>query len=124
MPISVIPFPNFDPVLFVIPIGPFSIGPLTIGPFAIRWYALAYIFGILLGWAYGRALIRNERNWGGPAPLTLLDFDDFILWVTLGIILGGRTGYVLFYNPGYFAAKLPNRQQSGSVDSENSEITG
>jgi phosphatidylglycerol:prolipoprotein diacylglycerol transferase len=92
MPISVIPFPDFDPVL------------ISIGPLAIRWYALAYIFGILLGWAYGRAIIRNERNWGGPAPLTLLDFDDFILWVTLGIILGGRTGYVLFYNLPHFIA--------------------
>jgi phosphatidylglycerol---prolipoprotein diacylglyceryl transferase len=99
MPTSVIPFPNFDPVLFTIPFGPYALGPFTIGPFAIRWYALAYIFGILLGWAYGRAIIRNERNWGGPAPLTLIDFDDFILWVTLGIILGGRIGYVLFYNP-------------------------
>jgi phosphatidylglycerol---prolipoprotein diacylglyceryl transferase len=109
MPTSVIPFPDFNPVLFTIPIGPFTIGPLSIGPFtigpitiepfAIRWYALAYIFGILLGWAYGRAIIRNERNWGGPAPLTLLDLDDFIVWVTLGIILGGRTGYVLVYNP-------------------------
>jgi phosphatidylglycerol---prolipoprotein diacylglyceryl transferase len=98
MPMSVIPFPNIDPVLFTIPIGPFTIGSLTIGPFAVRWYALAYIFGILSGWVYGRALIRNERNWGGPAPLTLLDFDDFILWVTFGIILGGRIGYVLFYN--------------------------
>jgi phosphatidylglycerol:prolipoprotein diacylglycerol transferase len=98
MPISVIPFPNIDPVLFTIPIGPFTVGSLTIGPFAVRWYALAYIFGILLGWVYGRALIHNERNWGGPAPLTLLDFDDFILWVTFGIILGGRLGYVLFYN--------------------------
>jgi phosphatidylglycerol---prolipoprotein diacylglyceryl transferase len=86
MPISVIPFPDIDPVLY------------QIGPLAIRWYALAYIFGILLGWVYGRALIRNERNWGGPAPLALLDFDDFILWVTLGIILGGRVGYVLFYD--------------------------
>ena len=90
MPIPVIPFPDFDPVL------------ISIGPFAIRWYALAYIFGIIMGWVYGRAIIRNERNWGGPAPLTLLDFDDFILWVTLGIILGGRTGYVLFYNLPHF----------------------
>jgi phosphatidylglycerol:prolipoprotein diacylglycerol transferase len=102
MPLSVIPFPDFNPVLFTIPIGPFTIGSFTIGPFPIRWYALAYIFGILIGWAYGRAVIRNERYWGGPAPLTLLDFDDFILWVTLGIILGGRTGYVLFYNLPHF----------------------
>jgi phosphatidylglycerol:prolipoprotein diacylglycerol transferase len=92
MPIAIIPFPNINPVL------------VTIGPFEIRWYALAYILGILLGWVYARALIRNERNWGGPAPLTVLDFDDFILWVTLGIILGGRIGYVLFYNLSHFIA--------------------
>jgi len=91
MPLFVIPFPAFDPVL------------VTIGPVAIRWYALAYIVGILLGWLYARALIRSERLWGGPAPLTVTDYDDFVLWVTLGIILGGRIGYVLFYNPGYFA---------------------
>jgi len=90
MPMFVIPFPDFDPVL------------VHIGPLAIRWYALAYIFGILFGWLYSRALIRNERLWGGPAPLTLVDFDDFVLWVTLGIILGGRIGYVLFYNPMHF----------------------
>jgi phosphatidylglycerol---prolipoprotein diacylglyceryl transferase len=87
-----LPFPNFDPVL------------LQLGPFAIRWYALAYIAGILLGWLYARAIIRRERFWGGPAPMTPTDFDDFIVWVTLGIILGGRIGYVLFYNPEYFAA--------------------
>src|SRR5882672_8115608 len=90
MPFLTLPFPAFDPVL------------VTIGPFSIRWYALAYIVGILLGWVYARMLIRNQRYWGGPAPLTLIDFDDFVLWVTLGIILGGRTGYVLFYNPMHF----------------------
>ena len=87
-----LPFPNVDPVL------------LQLGPFAIRWYALAYIAGILLGWLYARAIIRTQRLWGGPAPMTATDFDDFIVWVTLGIILGGRIGYVLFYNPAYFAA--------------------
>ena len=90
MPLFVIPFPAFDPVL------------VHLGPFAIRWYALAYIVGILLGWVYARALIRSERLWGGKAPLTVLDFDDFVVWVTLGIILGGRIGYVLFYNLGAF----------------------
>jgi phosphatidylglycerol:prolipoprotein diacylglycerol transferase len=85
-------FPNFDPVL------------IQLGPFAIRWYALAYIVGILVGWLYARAIIRAERPWGGPAPMTAADYDDFIVWVTLGIILGGRIGYVLFYNPSYFAA--------------------
>src|SRR6202166_316242 len=92
MPLFVIPFPAFDPVL------------VHIGPFAIRWYALAYIVGILLGWAYARVLVRSERLWGGKAPLTVLDFDDFLLWVTLGIILGGRIGSVLFYNFSHFAA--------------------
>jgi phosphatidylglycerol:prolipoprotein diacylglycerol transferase len=91
MPLPVITFPMIDPVL------------ISIGPFAVRWYALAYIVGILLGWLYARALIRSEKLWGGPAPLTVQDFDDFVLWVTLGIILGGRIGYVLFYNLPYFA---------------------
>jgi len=87
-----LPFPAFDPVL------------VHLGPVAIRWYALAYIAGILAGWLYARRLIRTERLWGGPAPMTVVDFDDFVLWVTLGIILGGRTGYVLFYNFSYFVA--------------------
>lgn len=92
MPILVLPFPAFDPIL------------VSFGPFAIRWYALAYIAGILLGWFYARVLIRNSRLWGGQAPLTVVDFDDFVLWVTLGIILGGRTGYVLFYNLPHFTS--------------------
>ncbi len=83
-------FPVFDPVA------------IAIGPFAIRWYALAYISGIVIGWLYARSLLKNERLWGGPAPISLLQLDDFILWVTLGIILGGRTGYVLFYNLPFF----------------------
>jgi phosphatidylglycerol:prolipoprotein diacylglycerol transferase len=93
MPFFVIPFPAFDPVL------------VHLGPLAIRWYALAYIVGILLGWVYARAIIGSGRLWaGGKAPLTLAQFDDFVLWVTLGIILGGRTGYVLFYNLPHFSA--------------------
>ena len=91
MPFLTIAFPVFDPIA------------IAIGPFAIRWYALAYIGGIVLGWIYARSLIKNEKLWGGPAPITPLQMDDFILWVTLGIILGGRTGYVLFYNLPFFA---------------------
>src|SRR5215212_2860063 len=90
MPFLTIAFPQFDPIA------------VAIGPIAIRWYALAYIGGIVLGWLYARALIKNEKLWGGPAPITLLQMDDFILWVTIGIILGGRTGYVLFYNLPFF----------------------
>jgi phosphatidylglycerol:prolipoprotein diacylglycerol transferase len=92
MPLYVLPFPALDPVL------------ISFGPIAIRWYALAYIVGILLGWLYARAIIRRERLWNSPMPMTVSDYDDFVLWVTLGIILGGRIGYVLFYNPSYFAA--------------------
>src|ERR1039457_2904827 len=92
MPFLTITFPVFDPIA------------IAIGPIAIRWYALAYIGGIVLGWIYARSLIRNDRLWSGPAPISLPQMDDFILWVTLGIILGGRTGYVLFYNLPHFAA--------------------
>jgi phosphatidylglycerol:prolipoprotein diacylglycerol transferase len=90
MPLLTIAFPIFNPIA------------ISIGPIAIRWYALAYIGGIVLGWIYARSLIRKDRLWGGPAPITLLQMDDFILWVTVGIILGGRTGYVLFYNLPFF----------------------
>jgi phosphatidylglycerol:prolipoprotein diacylglycerol transferase len=90
MPFLTIAFPVFDPIA------------LSIGPIAIRWYALAYIGGIVLGWLYARALVKNQRLWGGPAPITLVQLDDFILWVTIGIIVGGRTGYVLFYNFAFF----------------------
>lgn len=92
MPFFVIPFPAIDPVA------------LAVGPIEIRWYALAYIGGIVLGWIYARRLIGRTQLWGGPAPLTVQQFDDFVFWVTLGIILGGRIGYVLFYNLSYFAA--------------------
>jgi len=93
--------------MFVLPILPYpAINPVLIhlGPLAIRWYALAYIVGILAGWVYARSIIASERLWGGPAPLTVVDFDDFVIWITLGIILGGRIGYVLFYNLPLFAA--------------------
>jgi phosphatidylglycerol:prolipoprotein diacylglycerol transferase len=90
MPFLTIAFPEFDPVA------------ISIGPLAIRWYALAYIVGIVFGWIYARSLLKSEKLWDGPAPITPVQIDDFILWVTLGIILGGRTGYVLFYNPAFF----------------------
>ena len=90
--LPVLPFPQIDPVL------------ISIGPLSIRWYALAYIVGILAGWYYARFIIATQKYWGGPAPFTVTDFDDFIIWITLGIILGGRIGYVLFYNLPHFIA--------------------
>jgi phosphatidylglycerol:prolipoprotein diacylglycerol transferase len=90
--LPVIPFPAINPVL------------ISVGPFSIRWYALAYIVGIIAGWFYARAIIVRERFWGGSAPITVADYDDFIIWITIGIIAGGRIGYVLFYNLPQFAA--------------------
>ena len=80
-----LPFPAIDPVLF------------EIGPFAIRWYALSYIVGLLLAWRYCRALSKRPPNALDPEA-----FDDFLLWATLGVVLGGRLGYVIFYQPGFF----------------------
>src|SRR6187549_505979 len=83
-----VPFPEFDPVL------------VHLGPFAIRWYALAYIGGILLGWRYAAGLLKNPRLWTQrPAPFTVAQLDDLILWITLGVIVGGRLGHTLFYDP-------------------------
>ena len=80
-----IPFPMIDPVL------------VEIGPIAIRWYALAYIAGIVIGWRVARVLVQRT-----PQVATAEQVDDYVTWVTLGIILGGRLGYVLFYRPGYY----------------------
>lgn len=91
-----IPFPEWlDPVL------------LQIGPFALRWYALAYIAGIALGWWYIGRLLKAERLWRpGGAPMTIPQLDDYVLWATLGVILGGRLGFVLFYRPDLLADPL------------------
>lgn len=90
MQIFALPFPAIDPVL------------VEFGPFAIRWYALAYIAGILLAWRLMRREVADERLWQGVARPQPADIDDFVLWATLGIIVGGRLGYVFFYDPSYF----------------------
>jgi phosphatidylglycerol:prolipoprotein diacylglycerol transferase len=80
-------FPEIDPVA------------LQIGPLAIRWYALAYVAGILLGWQYALHWIR--KNILRP---NADDFENFITWAVFGIVLGGRLGYCLFYQPSYYFA--------------------
>jgi phosphatidylglycerol:prolipoprotein diacylglycerol transferase len=89
-------FPDIPPQVFEIP--QVHLGALAIGPLALRWYAVAYIVGILLGWRYAAGLTRRPRLWApAPPPATALQLDDLVLWITLGIILGGRLGYILFY---------------------------
>lgn len=83
--IPVLLFPQIDPTL------------VQIGPFAIRWYALAYIVSLLLAWRIMRRLVRAT-----PAVATAEQVDDFLTWATIGVVLGGRFGYVLFYQPGYY----------------------
>ena len=83
-----LPYPVIDPVL------------VNIGPLPIRWYALAYISGILLGWRYILDLLKTEYLWRARKPLlSPVQLDDLILWITLGIIVGGRIGHVVFYTP-------------------------
>jgi phosphatidylglycerol:prolipoprotein diacylglycerol transferase len=77
---------------------------IEFGPLAIRWYALAYIAGILLAWRYMIVTVRNSPLWNKTAHPTATDIDDFVMWATLGIVLGGRLGYVLFYNLPYYLA--------------------
>ena len=81
----VIPYPEIDPVL------------VQLGPFAIRWYALAYIAGLVIGWQVMRRVCEQP-----PKILSPVKIDDFLLWAALGVILGGRLGYVLFYKPGFY----------------------
>jgi len=90
MPFLAIPYPVIDPVA------------IAIGPVSVRWYGLAYMAGILLGWLYARYLVSRPALWGGKSPMTVSQADDFLLWITLGIVVGGRLGFVLFYEPSYF----------------------
>jgi phosphatidylglycerol:prolipoprotein diacylglycerol transferase len=88
---AVLPFPNIDPVLIHI-----------YGPISIRWYALSYIAGLLLGWLYVLRLLKNKKLWAGPPfegkpPATADDIGDLFVWITLGVIIGGRLGFVLLY---------------------------
>ena len=79
------PFPDIDPIA------------IALGPFVVRWYALAYITGLLVGWWHVRRLARTV-----PDAVQVRDFDDFVVWATVGVVIGGRLGYVLFYRPEFY----------------------
>ena len=93
MPLFALPYPVIDPVL------------VDIGPFPIRWYALAYVAGLVMGWATARFLVSRDHFWapGQPRP-SVISIDDLVVYIAIGIILGGRAGYVLFYNLPFFLA--------------------
>lgn len=90
---AMIPFPNISPELFTISLGSFE--------FALRWYALAYIVGIVLAFQISLMALRRAHLWV-KAPMSDNQLEDLLFWVTIGIILGGRMGYVLFYQPGVY----------------------
>ncbi|WP_323992182.1 prolipoprotein diacylglyceryl transferase [Nguyenibacter sp. L1] len=85
--LPVLIFPQFDPVM------------VHVGPLAIRWYAMAYITALLVGWRLVRRLAGLS-----PRAATALQVDDFLTWATLGVVLGGRLGYILFYQPSLYLA--------------------
>jgi phosphatidylglycerol:prolipoprotein diacylglycerol transferase len=94
---AAIPFPDIDPALFTLALGGYE--------FSLRWYALAYIGGLLLGWWLMVRLMRRPVLWpDDKAPMTPAQPEELLTWMILGIVLGGRLGYVIFYNPGYFLA--------------------
>ncbi len=90
MTLAAIPYPAIDPVI------------IEIGPIAIRWYALAYIAGILFAWIYMKRLMRDHALWGGPPPATPEHVDDLLVWGAAGVIVGGRLGYILGYGWGHY----------------------
>ena len=86
---------NFDPVL------------IDLGLFQIRWYSLAYILGIIIGWVYAIKIIKfTTNNQYNFTPIKKSQFDDLIIYLVLGIVLGGRLGYVIFYNLEYYSQNL------------------
>jgi len=92
MPMLVLPFPSINPVL------------VQLGPLAIRWYALAYIAGLVLGWLIIRRVVADDRYWNGTKRPTPDSIDDLLVYCAFGVIIGGRLGNVLFYDPGYYLA--------------------
>jgi phosphatidylglycerol:prolipoprotein diacylglycerol transferase len=88
----VISYPVFDPVAF------------NIGPFPVRWYALAYIGGLGLGWAYAWMLLRSNRLWGDAPRPNPSSLSDLVIYLAIAVVVGGRLGQVIFYDPHYYLA--------------------
>ena len=106
---AAIPFPNIGPEVFSIDFGGFS--------FALRWYALAYIAGILIGWRMVVRTLKAPRLWPAETPpMAPSRVEDLLTWIIIGVIAGGRLGFVLFYQPAYYVAnpiEIPMIWQGG-----------
>ena len=93
LPLAALPFPDIDPIL------------ISVGPLAVHWYGLGYVVGILFSWWYTKRLLASDGLWRGNAsPAQPVVMDDFVLWAALGVVAGGRIGYVLFYDLQRFAS--------------------
>jgi phosphatidylglycerol:prolipoprotein diacylglycerol transferase len=92
MPVFLLPFPAINPIL------------VQWGPLAIRWYALAYIAGLIAGWVLIRRVVGNDALWGGVARPDRDSIDDLLVYCAFGVVIGGRLGNVLFYDPSYYFA--------------------
>ena len=94
MPIFALSYPDFNPVA------------LEIGPFVVKWYGLAYMAGLLLGWLYIRRLLASPSLWPrGVPPFQSFRTDDLLLFMTIGVVIGGRLGFVLLYEPAYYLTR-------------------
>ena len=96
LPLAALPFPQIDPVI------------VRLGPLAIHWYGLGYVVGILFAWWYSKRLVRTPHLWANNTPpMKPEDLDDFVVWAAVGVVAGGRIGYILFYDlPRYLASPL------------------
>lgn len=96
---AVLPFPDISPEIFSFPVGPINI--------ALRWYALAYIAGLLLAWRWVVILVTRPNLWRNDnPPMSKKQPEDLLTWIILGVIIGGRLGFVVFYQPAYYLANL------------------
>ncbi len=106
---ALIPFPDIRPEIFAIDIGGFTL--------ALRWYALAYIGGIIIGWRMILRALKTPRLWpANTAPMTPQHMEDLLTWIIVGVIVGGRLGFVLFYQPAYYLSnpsQIPMVWQGG-----------
>ena len=91
-----IPFPNISPEIFTLHLFGLSL--------SLRWYALAYLVGLIVGWRILVGLMKRPALWGDEAPMRPAQAEELLTWVILGVVLGGRLGFVLFYEPGYYLA--------------------